>query len=56
MDLALLKLARGHAYGIPGAAWGAGYEPLKETFERNDWKLLDSNLCAGVPKIDNSSS
>ena len=46
MDLALLKLARGHAYGIPGAAWGAGYEPLKETLERNDWKLFDSsNLC-----------
>ncbi|KAL1503525.1 hypothetical protein AB1Y20_012005 [Prymnesium parvum] len=30
MELALLKLRCGHAFGLPGAAWGGGFESLGE--------------------------
>ena len=37
MDLALLKLARGHAYATPGASWGGAYEPMRAVLHRTGW-------------------
>lgn len=37
IDLAALKLSRGHAYGTPDAAWGAAYEPMAATLDRAGW-------------------
>ncbi len=34
LDLARLKLEKGHAFGVPGAAWGGAYEPLHEALFR----------------------
>ena len=37
LDLAILKLKRGRAYGTPDASWGAGFETLHASLQRAGW-------------------
>ena len=37
LELARLKLTRGHAYGTPHASWGVGCEALPQVLRRAGW-------------------
>ena len=37
LDLAKLKLARGHGYGTPDRSWGSAFEPLPAALARSGW-------------------